>query len=74
VTGRPTPACLHLAKQAVRGVRENGPVRDDELAAILGCSVDELRAAIGIAMQWRRVDRCDGYLVPAPRREGRRAA
>lgn len=74
MTGRPTPACLHLAKQATRGVRENGPVRDDELAAILGCSVDELRAAIGIAMQWRRVDRCGDWLVALPSREGRRAA
>jgi hypothetical protein len=75
MSGPVTPARLHLAKQAVRGVRENGPVRDDELAAILGCDLAELRTAIGIAIRWRRIDRCDGWLVPTPaRREERPAA
>ena len=69
-----TPERLHLAKQVVRGVREHSPVRDHQLAAIVGCDLTELRSAIGIAIRWRRVDRCGDWLVAVPSREGRRAA
>lgn len=69
-----TPERLHLAKRVVRAVREHNPTRDDELAAILGCDLAELRTAIGIAARWRRIDRCDGYLVSIPSRKGGQAA
>lgn len=70
-----SPEHLHRAKQVVRGVREHGPVREEELAALLGCDVAEVRAAIGIAIRWRRVDRCGDHLVAVPpRHEGRPAA
>jgi hypothetical protein len=68
------PGDLHRAKQVVRGVREHGPVRDDELAAILGCDLAEMWAAVAIAIRWRRVDRCGTWLVIVPSREGRSAA
>ena len=75
MSARPGPADLHRAKELVRVVRERGTLRDDEAADILGCSMEELRAAIGIAMRWRRLDQCSSWLVPtSSRREGRPAA
>ena len=69
-----SPEHLHRAMQVVRSVRELGPVREEELAALLGCDVAEVRAAIGIAMHWHRIDRCAGYLVAVPSRAGGRRA
>jgi hypothetical protein len=69
------PAGVRLAKDVVRITGERGAVHDDELLAELGCDRAELRAAIGIAMHWHRIDRCGDFLVAVPpRREGRRAA
>jgi hypothetical protein len=66
---------VRLAKDVVRVIGELDAVRDAELAAILACGRDELRAAIGIAYRWRRVDRCGDFLVAVPPAgEGRRAA
>lgn len=71
----PDRAALLRAKDVARVTEERGSVRDEQLLATLGCGWDELRSAIGIAFRWRRIDRCDNYLVPVPsRREGRRAA
>jgi hypothetical protein len=74
---RPGPgaAGLHLAKRQGQVVEERGPVHEDDLLAILRCDWIDLRAAIGIAFHWRRIDRCGSWLVPtASRGEGRRAA
>ena len=66
---------LWLAGRTVHAVKEKGALRDSDLLIILGCDPAELRAAIGIAFQWRQVDRCGQYLVPIPRRrKGRRPA
>jgi hypothetical protein len=66
-----TPERLRLAGRAARAIRENGPLRDTDLVALLGCEPDELRAAIGIAIRWRKADRCGDYLVPPASSEGR---
>jgi hypothetical protein len=58
----------------VRVARQRGIVHEDDLPAILGCSRAELKITIGIAFRWRRVDRCDSWLVAASSCEGRRAA
>ena len=70
----PARADLFRAKEVVRATRERGVIHEDDLAAILGCDRAELRAAIGIAYQWRHIDRCGSWLVTAPSREGRPAA
>jgi hypothetical protein len=68
-----TPERLRLAGRGARVIKENGPLRDTDLLALLGCDPDELRAAIGIMIRWRKVDRCGDFLVAAPSREGRPA-
>lgn len=67
-------ADLIRAKNLVRVVKERGPVHEDDLVVILGCTRAESRMAVGIALQWRHIDRCGAYLIAAPSREGRRAA
>jgi hypothetical protein len=75
VSAPPARGSLWLAGRTVQAVKEKGPLRDAELLTILRCDPVELRAAIGIALRWRQVDRCGQWLVPVPRRrEGRRAA
>jgi hypothetical protein len=61
---------LVLARRAVRAVRARGPGRQADLAAILACDPADLRVAVGIAVQWRRVDGRDGCLVAVPREGG----
>jgi hypothetical protein len=70
----PAHADLVRANEVVRVIKERGVVHADDLADIVGCDRAELRAAIGIALHWRRVDRCASWLVAIPSREGRRAA
>jgi hypothetical protein len=74
VSARPTPSALRRAKDAVQVVHECGAVSEAELAAALDCGFDELRAAIGIAIRWRRIDRCAGYLVAVTSAGERRRA
>ena len=70
----PDRAALVRAKDLVRVVKERGPVHEDDLAAIADCSRGDLRTAIGIALQWRHIDRCGSWLVASPSREERRSA
>ena len=67
-------ADLIRAKDLVQVVKERGPIHEDDLAAIVGCSRGDLRAAIGIALQRRHIDRCGSWLVAVPSHEGRPAA
>jgi hypothetical protein len=70
-----TPERLRLAGRVARVIRENGALRDSDLLALLGCEPDEPRAAIPIAIRWRKVDRIGHWLVPPPRQgEGRQSA
>jgi hypothetical protein len=70
-----TPERLRLAGRAARVIKEHGAVRDADLLVLLACQPDELRAAIGIVLHWRKADRCGDYLVPVARQgEGRRSA
>lgn len=62
---------VRLARRVVRTVRARGPIAQADLVGILGCTPAEARFAIGIAVQWRRIERRDGCLVATPR-EGRR--
>lgn len=70
----PARADLIRAKEVVQVTREHGVIHEDDLVAILDCTRNELRAAVGIAYHWRCIDRCGSWLVTAPSREGRRAA
>jgi hypothetical protein len=56
-----------LAKRVARIVKARGPIREADLAEALGCGWDDLRLAIGIASQWRRICRADAYVVPLAR-------
>jgi hypothetical protein len=75
MTAAVTPERLRLAGRAARVIKENGPLRETELLAVLACEPEELRAAIGIVIRWRKADRCGDYLVAVPRQgDGRRSA
>jgi hypothetical protein len=65
---------IKLARHTVRLVTRLRAVRKDELAAILGCDQQEARTAAVVAVQWRRVARRNGFLVPASRDRERRTA
>ena len=75
MSARATRERLVLAKRMARVIVARGVVHEDDLPSLLGCGWDEARAAAGIAIQWRKIDRCAGFLVSVPPRdEGRRAA
>jgi len=71
-TVRQPPSRNHriLARRVARRVTARGPISEADLRTELGVGWSDLRLAIGIAAQWRRVDRADGWIIPvAPREE-----
>jgi hypothetical protein len=65
---------IRLARRLVRLVARPRAVREDELPVVLGCGQQEVRTAAGVAVQWRRVTRRGGFLVPASHDEEGRPA
>jgi hypothetical protein len=59
-------ATLGLARRLVRAVEARGPQLVTDLSVSLGADLGDTYLAAGIAQQWRRVDVCDGFVVPAP--------
>lgn len=62
-----------LAKRVARIINGRGPLHVTELATFLGAELPDVYLAVGIAGQWRRVDLCDGFVVPAAPHEGKTA-
>ena len=60
------PERLRLAARAAQLIKRRAPLRDDELLTLLACEPDELQAAIGIVIRWRKADRCGDFLVAVP--------
>lgn len=65
-----TRADIVLAKRVARMVRVRGALSETDLAEALGCDRGSLRFAVGIAAQWRRVIRANGYVIPVAPDEG----